>query len=352
MATSRAAFGRLAFGILAALCAAGMGCQTCRPDPRLCTSPIPRELEKVSLPAYTIAPPDILLIDAVRVVPLPPYRAEPLDILLIQVSGVLDTEPIAGPYPIYPEGTINLGFSYGEVPVVGLSLHEIKEAIEKSLRQKKIKEPNATVSLAQSRGLQQIRGEHLVRPDGTVGLGTYGSVPVAGLTLDEAKAAIEALLSQHLLKPEVSVDVAAYNSKVIYIVFDGGGNGEQLVRLPATGNETVLDALSQVGGLQPISSKHQIWVARPGPACSPRDIVMPVDWIAITTRARTETNYQLLPGDRVYVQAQALVTIDTYIAKFISPFERMFGFTLLGDSLIRQFQTPIPKSATAISTVP
>ena len=37
---------------------------------------------------------------------------------------------------------------------------------------------------------QPIAGQHLVRPDGTVGLGTWGSVPVAGLTLDEAADAV------------------------------------------------------------------------------------------------------------------------------------------------------------------
>ena len=37
---------------------------------------------------------------------------------------------------------------------------------------------DATVAIAQSRAMQVIRGEHLVRPDGTVGLGVYGSVPV------------------------------------------------------------------------------------------------------------------------------------------------------------------------------
>ena len=42
----------------------------------------------------------------------------------------------------------------------------------------KLKDPKAVVSLSQSRALQQIRGEHLVQPDGTVNLGTYGSVRI------------------------------------------------------------------------------------------------------------------------------------------------------------------------------
>jgi len=46
-------------------------------------APQPRELSKVLLPAYTIEAPDILLIEAVKVVPKDPYSIEPLDLLQI-----------------------------------------------------------------------------------------------------------------------------------------------------------------------------------------------------------------------------------------------------------------------------
>ena len=45
------------------------------------------------------------------------------------------------------------------------------------------------------------------------------------------------------------------NSKVYYIITDGAGSGEQVFRFPVTGSETVLDAISQIGGLPPVSSK-------------------------------------------------------------------------------------------------
>ena len=61
-----------------------------------------------------------------------------------------------------------------------------------------------TLALAQFRGLQQVRGQHLIRPDGTISLGVYGSVYVAGLTLGQAKCVIEKHLSQYLLDPQVA----------------------------------------------------------------------------------------------------------------------------------------------------
>src|SRR5262245_38001201 len=154
-------------------------------------------------------------------------------------------------------------------------------------------------------GTQPIRGQHLVNPDGTVRLGSYGQVRVAGLTLDAARQAIADLLRP--LDTEfnikfLSVDVLAYNSKVYYVITDGAGYGAPVRRFHSTGNETVLDAISLIDGLPPVSSKKHIWVARRN-SNGGFDSMLPVDWIGITQRGSTSTNYQVLPGDRIYVQS-------------------------------------------------
>ncbi len=326
------------FRVLLGVCAAGAlaasaGCAGRQVYPT--ATPLPCELKKVILPDYVIEPPDILLIDALQLVPLPPYKVQPMDVLDIRVPNALPELPIAGLFQVDPDGTVNLGAGYGTVHVVGLTVAEAKAAIAKTLS-RVLKEPQVDVSVAQGRGVQQVRGEHLVRPDGTVSLGTYGSVRVTGLTVAEAKAAIEAQLAKYLQSPEVTVDVAAYNSKIYYVIMDGGGNGQQVYRLPITGNETVLDAIGQVNGLGPVASTNHIWVARPSPE-GDCDQVLPVDWVGITTLGRTATNYQLLPGDRVYVKAQPLVTLDTYLARVLAPIERVFGVTLLGVETVRSF---------------
>jgi polysaccharide export outer membrane protein len=329
-------------------CAVGLcGCASAPPAcGDVCSTDLPRELTKVNMPAYVIEPPDILLIDALRAIPKPPYHIEPLDSLLLQVPKALVNEPIAGVYPVEIDGTVTLGFSYKSVKVAGLTIPEAKAAIEAHLKNF-LKEPETVVSLGQSRGVQQIRGPHLVRPDGTIGLGLYGGVRVAGLTLTQAKEAIEAYLSRSLQKPEVSVDVSAYNSKVFYIVFDQALNGETVIRQPITGNETVLDALSQVNGLPGVADKRRITVVRPSPACSECDQILPVDWNAIVRKGRTETNWQLLPGDRIYVNSSRLLTIDNALARFIAPFERIVGATLLGTSVISTFQGLQTQAGTA-----
>src|SRR5262249_7809667 len=152
---------------------------------------------------------------AVRLVPVPPYKLQPLDSIVILATGVNQDEPINGIFGIDPEGTVNLGYSYGTVRVADLTLEQAQKVIEDQLH-KTFEKPQVRVSLNQAQAMQQIRGDHLVRPDGTIGLGTYGAVYIQGLTIEQARAAIESHLSRFLSKPEISVDVFAYNSKAYY----------------------------------------------------------------------------------------------------------------------------------------
>lgn len=300
---------------------------------------LPRELSKAVLPTYTIEPPDILVIGATHMVPRHPYHLKTLDVVGIEVMGTLPDQPITGAFSIESGGLVNLGPSYGTVKVAGKTVDEARIAVEDHLRLNFLKEPRVTVSLTQLSGSQQISGEHLVGPDGTVTLGIYGSVSVVGHTLASAKAAIEWHLSQFLEEPEVSVDVYAYNSKVYYIITQGAGLGDGVYRFPITGNETVLDAISQVNGLTGVSSKR-IWIARP--SIQPGHVqILPVQWEAITAQAATETNYQILPGDRVFIAEDKLVAFDTSLGKLTAPLERIMGFVLLGTGTVTRLSGPV-----------
>ena len=299
--------------------------------PRL---PLPTEKAKTMLPAYVIEPPDVLLIDGIRLIPKPPYRIEPLDVLLIAVPNALPDQPVGGPYTVTPEGTVNLGFGYGAFHVAGLTLEQAANTIKMGLR---LNNPQVSVALAQFRGVQMVRGEHIVGQDGTITLGTYGCVNVTGLTLSQAKCEIERHLSRWLQDPIISVSIGGYNSKVYYVITDGGGFGQQVYRLPITGNETVLDAIANIQGLPPVANKRRIWLARPTPVQRGCYEILPVNWEAITEAGSTETNWQVFPGDRIYVKADPLITIDNTLAKVLSPIERLFGATLLGTATVRSF---------------
>jgi polysaccharide biosynthesis/export protein len=259
---------------------------------------IPGELNKIQLPPYVIEPPDQLLIEVVAILE--------------------DPDSIASK--------------------------------DKDKDKDKKKDEKAKEFKAYSLPVQPISGQFSVRPDGSVFLGIWGSVPVAGLTLQQAAEAVR----QHIAQQEdptkpgtggfkvetirVVLDVLQYNSKRYYVVTDGAGNGEQVAAFPITGSETVFDALANIGGLPPVASKRQIWVARRTPHAGQPEQILPVDWVAITQHGITTTNYQVMPGDRIYVKSQRLIRIDTAISRVLTPIERIFGFTLLGANTVNQIQ--------------
>ncbi|MCA9238147.1 MAG: polysaccharide biosynthesis/export family protein [Planctomycetales bacterium] len=299
------------------------------PQPPI-TSPVPRELEMVTLPRYVIEPPDVLLIEGVKLVPKSPHRIETFDVLLVRVVGAFPEQPIDDAYSVDADGTVNLGPTYGRVKVVDSTIEESEDEIRKQLS-KILSDVDVSVSLVASAGAQQITGQHLVAMDGRVNLGTYGSVYVAGMTLEQARAAVEEKLKEKLESPEIFIDVLAYNSKVYYVVTQGAGLGDNIVRFPVTGNDKVIDAVANLGGVSQVSSK-KMWIARPAPNGVGCEQILPVDWDGITQGAVTATNYQLMPNDRLYIAEDKITNFNNFVSKLLNPFERMVGFVSLSTS--------------------
>jgi polysaccharide export outer membrane protein len=147
---------------------------------------------------------------------------------------------------------------------------------------------------------RQIAGEHLLRPDGTISLGGFGAVPVAGLTLLQARAAVEKHLGQQLDNPQVLMEVIGFNSKVCYLILSGDADDMQVYRFALTGKDTVRDVVAQVADLPAKMTRARVHVARPSPDGSSQ--TLPVRWKAITRNREAETNYQVVPGDRIVIK--------------------------------------------------
>ncbi len=62
-----------------------------------------------------------------------PAKVKPGDVLIVEVLEALPGRPIAGERQVRPDGTLSLGF-YGEIPVAGLDLKQIKVRIIEHLR--------------------------------------------------------------------------------------------------------------------------------------------------------------------------------------------------------------------------
>jgi polysaccharide export outer membrane protein len=314
------------------------------PDPEM-----PKELAKVSLATYVIEPPDILVVDALYSIPKQPYGLRTGDMVHVRIYNIpnLDNVPddlIDNDFIVQPGGAVNLGAYHGKLSVANKTIDQVQQMIVEKLTEN-FTDPKVDVSLVELSGAQQVQGQHLVGPDGTITLGSYGSVSVAGLHLNEAKQVIENHLSRFLEDPEVSVDVAGYNSKVYYVITEGGGLGDGVTRFPITGNETVLDAIANINGLTSVSSK-KIWIARPSPHCD-QATVLPVDWRAVAATGAASSNYQIMPGDRIFIAEDRLIAFDTKLAKFLAPMERAMGFTLLSAGTATRLSGPVMRGGGA-----
>ena len=112
---------------------------------------------------------------------------------------------------------VSLGPAYGTVRIAGMTIEEATEAIKGKLELLLV-EPQVSVQLARTAGTQPLTGMYLVGPDGTINLRQYGTLHVAGKTVTEIRLDLQQHLRQYFDSPEVSVDVMAYNSKVFYVI--------------------------------------------------------------------------------------------------------------------------------------
>ena len=297
----------------------------------------PRELSMISQPAYRVEPPDLLVIEMLKMVPLPPYRIDIYDVLQIRAVGTLLDQPLDGFFLVEGEGIVTLGPAYGRVRVAGMTVEQAADVIRHKLEEV-LQKPEVSVQLARTAGTAPLTGEYLVGPDGTINLRQYGVLHVAGKTVTEIRLDLQKHLAQYFDTPEVSVDVRQFNSKVFYVITEGAGMGDNVRRVPSTGNDTVLDALSAINGLSQVSSA-QIWIARPAPGGFGCEQILPVDYEAIAKGGSTATNYQIMPGDRVFIAEDNLVAFNNYLSKLTAPVERLLGIASLGTSFTRSAQT-------------
>lgn len=143
----------------------------------------------------------------------------------------------------------------------------------------------------------RLPADQQVLADGTIDLGLYGRVIVAGLTLEQAERLIEDQLVAFGEDDDQRVNVRLLEPQAVYYVL---GEVSSPGAYPLVGRETVLDGIVAAGGLTSRSSPCDILLARPTLPQSCR-VTLPVCYRQITQLGDTTTNYQLQPGDRIYV---------------------------------------------------
>jgi polysaccharide biosynthesis/export protein len=147
-------------------------------------------------------------------------------------------------------------------------------------------------------------GDQPVLPDGTIHLGRYGRIVVAGKDVDEIQAMVRATVLPHLQGKDpgpTTVRLVTRVSKVYYVLGEVNSPGAYQL----AGREAVLDGLMAAGGLTDRASRCNIILSRPSHPDGCR-VVIPVCYNDIVQLGDTTTNYQLAPGDRIFVASKTL----------------------------------------------
>lgn len=137
-------------------------------------------------------------------------------------------------------------------------------------------------------------GSVVVRPDGKVTIPLIKDIAVAGLTPAEAERIITEKLSTQIKAADVTVIVNQINSKKVFLV----GAVKKEGPIPYTYRMTVMQALSEGGGLTDYAKRKKIYVLRND---NGRQYQLPFDYDAVLKGQRMELNIPLQPGDTLVV---------------------------------------------------
>jgi polysaccharide biosynthesis/export protein len=162
-----------------------------------------------------------------------------------------------------------------------------------------------------------------VREDGTVVLNVLEKVQVAGLTASQIETRLKSLLeASYLSKATVTVQIVEFSSKPISVV----GAVVRPGRISASGNTTLIQAITQAGGLA-AGHGNELYVLRTGANGLSEQVAVSIDDLMIN--GNPDVNIPLAPNDLVNVPADTPIVIYL-LGEFARP----------GKSMFRSSQTP------------
>jgi protein involved in polysaccharide export with SLBB domain len=167
--------------------------------------------------------------------------------------------------------------------------------------------------------------EHvIVRPDGRISLQLIPEVMVADMTPAALTKHLTEQYSTQLKQPQVTVIVRAFGAQRIYVDGEVGKPG----MIPILGLMTVLQALSQAGGVKDTGRATEAIIVRRGAANKPS--VFRVNLKSARDGTDLSQDVALAPFDIVFVPRSRIANVnlwmDQYIRKNIPiPFGLQYG---------------------------
>lgn len=142
---------------------------------------------------------------------------------------------------------------------------------------------------------EALRMEVRVLPDGSITFPLAGRVEVVGLSTSEAELRVAEKLKKYIPEAVVTVAITAAEGNRVYVLGKVVTPGAVILTSPET---TVLQMLSQVGGLDRFADGNAIRVLRNTPQ---GNRILPVRYNDLVKGEQLDTNVVLQPGDTILV---------------------------------------------------
>lgn len=150
-----------------------------------------------------------------------------------------------------------------------------------------------------------------VRPDGRITLQLVNDVVAAGLTPAQLTAVLTKAYTSELRNPKVAVIVRTSVADRVYV--DGEVTRAGLI--PLIGPTTVLQSISQAGGIKETANPEEVILLRKTDDNKVKAFRVPIDQAFSVTGKNTDV--YLKPNDIVYVPKSTIANVNTWVDMYI-----------------------------------
>lgn len=154
---------------------------------------------------------------------------------------------------------------------------------------------------------------YTVRPDGKMNFPLVGEIDVNGMTVFEFTQLLTKELSEYIINPKITVNVAKLGTTRVFVM--GEVNKQGMYEL--TKSHRVMDALGAAGGFTKKAAKKNIYLVRN--VGQPEEIVQKLNINNFLRKGDVTQNLVLHEGDCLYLTSNHKITLQD-IALFATRF--------------------------------
>jgi len=158
-----------------------------------------------------------------------------------------------------------------------------------------------------------------VGPDGRISFDLVGSVYVENKTSDEVDAELTRLLSEYIKDVEVTVIIAGYEAKRVFIIGEVARPGKYLIKK----NMTIMDAITEAGTPTRNANLRKVKLVKSNSLAGNQQILT-VDIKKIFKNGELNRNLMLADGDIIMVEPDRLSKVGYFIEKIFNPLRPIF----------------------------